>query len=90
MAFVRDLLERLRHPGVRPRDPAHTLSGRIDELWEQEAQSHRRQRGQSREEPGWPKLHRSKRKTPKREPAPSQDAGLVVEGEAGRRWVPRS
>jgi hypothetical protein len=90
MAFVRALLERLRHPGVQSRGPALTLSGHVDELLEREQQSHRRQ--SQREQPArqreLPKLQRRTRGTPEPEPPPGP--GVVVEGEAGRRWVPRS
>lgn len=92
MAFVRNLLERLRHPGMGPRGPRSTLSGHVEELWVREEQSHRRQsqREQTRlKQEARPRSERSTRKEPKPETVPP-GPGILVEGEAGRRWVPRS
>jgi hypothetical protein len=91
MAFVRDLIERLRHPGVHTRGHALTLSDHVEELRERQEPSHREQsrRRQARPKPRQSKRQRSKRETATPAPA-SADPSAAAEGEAGRRWVPRS
>lgn len=82
MAFVRDLFERLRHSGVDPRGSA-TLSEAVSELWQHEEESKERERL----EQARPRFSITKRAQPK---AASSDEAPPAEGEATRRWVPRS
>lgn len=86
MAFVRDLFERIRHPGVHPRGPALTLSDHVEELERQDES----RREQSRRQHARRKPQPRKRETPEPMPKAAPDTNPVAEGEAGRRWVPRS